>query len=57
VTYWGDLAQTINLGTTTLYDGADGADGISPTVLVLTQAQYNALSPNYDANTFYVVNG
>jgi hypothetical protein len=37
--------------------GEAGMDGISPTVTVLTQSAYDALSPSYDANTFYVING
>lgn len=97
ITFWGDLAETINLGNvilatgvdgadgmdgrgitntsynastgiltltfsdSTTYDtadlrGADGADGVTPTVTVLTQASYDALG-TYDANTFYVING
>jgi len=40
-----------------LADGLRGEPGTSPEVLELTQAQYDALSPNYDANTFYVING
>lgn len=107
LTFWGDLAETINLGSVILASGVDGVDGVdgidgkgitntsynasngtvtftfsdattfttgdlrgangtngtngvdgvSPTVTVLTQAQYTALSPNYNANTFYVING
>lgn len=104
ITFWGDLAETINLGSVILASGVDGqdgvdgkgitntsynasngtvtftfsdattfitgdlrgangtngingVDGVSPTVTVLTQAQYTALSPNYDVNTFYVING
>lgn len=37
-------------------NGADGQDGTSVTVSVVTQAEYDALSPP-DANTLYVVSG
>ena len=113
ITFWGDLAETINLGSVILASGVDGqdgangtngadgrgitntsynasngtvtftfsdattfttgdlrgangtngtngtngVDGVSPTVTVLTQAEYNALAPNYSANTCYVING
>jgi hypothetical protein len=64
-TLWGDLAETITVGTFTVTNGIDGADGtngtngadgVSPTVTVLTQSAYDALSPSYDVNTFYVIN-
>jgi hypothetical protein len=38
-------------------NGTNGTNGVSPTVTVLTQSQYNALAPNYNNNTFYVING
>jgi hypothetical protein len=62
VEFFTDLAKTQKVGEVILndgvagQDGADGADGISPTVTVLTQSAYDALSPSYDANTFYVIN-
>lgn len=49
---------TINLSggnSWKLSDGLRGEAGISPNVEVLTQAAYDALSPNYDVNTFYVI--
>lgn len=66
VEFFTDLAKTQKVGEVILNDGVagangtngvDGADGVSPTVTVLTQVAYDALSPNYDANTFYVING
>jgi hypothetical protein len=53
LTFWGDANETINLGSFSL---SAGVDGVSPTVTVLTQANYNALG-DYDSNTFYVING
>jgi hypothetical protein len=63
VEFFTDIAKTQKVGEVILNDGvagadgANGADGISPTVTVLTQSAYDALSPSYDVNTFYVING
>ena len=35
-----------------LYDNFDGLK-----LKKITQSEYDALSPNYDANTLYVING
>lgn len=51
-TIWGDGAETDNLGT---FSVNDGADGVPIPVVVLTQLDYDALGV-YDANTFYVIN-
>ena len=59
VEFFSDLAKTQKVGEVILNDGvagANGQDGVSPTVSVLTQSAYDALG-SYDSNTFYVING
>jgi hypothetical protein len=52
-TVWGNIAETINLGTFTV---TDGADGTSLLYWSGTQAQYDALG-TYSNNTLYLITG